>query len=103
MLYSGYERRNSCGDPMVCFPLTRILLERLPERLLRALGPALVAPRPRLGSCDFTAPQSCDFTAHMCTGIKLSIYKLFVNPLFNLISVEHVIIGSKTQWKTEKK
>ena len=26
--------------------------------------------------------------------------KLFVNPLFKLISIEHVIIGSKTQWKT---
>ena len=40
------------------------------------------------------------FTAHMCTGSILSNYKLFVNPLFKLISVEHVIIGSKTQWKT---
>ena len=30
----------------------------------------------------------------------LSNYKLFVNPLFKLISIEHVIIGSKTQWKT---
>ena len=38
--------------------------------------------------------QCCDFTAHMCTGIILSIYKLFVNPLFKLISIEHVIIGS---------
>ena len=38
--------------------------------------------------------QSCDFTAHMCTGIILSNYKLFVNPLFKLISIEHVIIGS---------
>ena len=44
--------------------------------------------------------RSCDFTAHMCTGIILSNYKLFVNPLFKLISIEHVIIGSKTQWKT---
>ena len=44
--------------------------------------------------------QSCDFTAHMCTGIILSVYKLFVNPLFKLISIEHIIIGSKTQWKT---
>ena len=44
--------------------------------------------------------QSCDSTAHMCTGIILSNYKLFVNPLFKLISIEHVIIGSKTQWKT---
>ena len=43
--------------------------------------------------------QSCDFTAHMCTGSILSIYVLFVNPLFKLISIEHVIIGSKTQWK----
>ena len=44
--------------------------------------------------------RSCDFTAHMCTGMILSNYKLFVNPLFKLISIEHVIIGSKTQWKT---
>ena len=44
--------------------------------------------------------RSCDFTAHMCTGMILSNYKLFVNPLFELISIEHVIIGSKTQWKT---
>ena len=40
--------------------------------------------------------RSCDFTAHMCTGMILSNYKLFVNPLFKLISIEHVIIGSKT-------
>ena len=33
-----------------------------------------------------------DFTAHMCTGMILSIYKLFVNPLFKLISIEHVIV-----------
>ena len=45
-------------------------------------------------------PRSCDFTAHMCTGMILSNYKLFVYPLFKLISIEHVIIGSKTQWKT---
>ena len=70
-------------------------------------------------SCDFTAhmctgmilsnyklfvnplfTRSCDFTAHMCTGMIPSNYKLFVNPLFKLISIEHVIIGSKTQWKT---
>ena len=44
--------------------------------------------------------RSCDFTAHMCTGIILSNYKSFVNPLFKLISIEHVIIGSRTQWKT---
>ena len=44
-------------------------------------------------------PRSCDFTAHMCTGMILSNYKFFVNPLFKLISIEHVIIGSKTQWK----
>ena len=44
--------------------------------------------------------RSCDFTAHMCTGMILSNYKLFVNPLVKLISIEHVIIGSKTQWKT---
>ena len=44
--------------------------------------------------------QSCDFTAHMCAGMILSNYKLFVNPLFKLISIEHVIIGPKTQWKT---
>ena len=35
----------------------------------------------------------------MCTGMILSNYKFFVNPLFKLISIEHVIIGSKTQWK----
>ena len=35
-------------------------------------------------------PRSCDFTAHMCTGMILSNYKLFVNPLFKLISIEHV-------------
>ena len=46
------------------------------------------------------AARSCDFTAHMFTGMILSNYKLFVNPLFKLISIEHVIIGSKTQWKT---
>ena len=46
------------------------------------------------------ADRSCDFTAHMCTGIIHENYKLFVNPLFKLISIEHVIIGSKTQWKT---
>ena len=40
------------------------------------------------------------FTAHMCAGIILSIYKLFMNPLFKLTSIEHVVIGSKTQWKT---
>ena len=65
-------------------------------------------------SCDFTAhmctgiihenyelfDRSCDFTAHMCTGIIRSNYKLFVNPLFKLTSIEHVIIGSRTQWKT---
>ena len=39
-------------------------------------------------------PRSCAFTAHMCTGMILSNYKLFVNPLFKLISIEHVIIGS---------
>ena len=44
--------------------------------------------------------QSCDFTAHMCTGTILSNYKVFVNPLFKPISIEHVIIGSRTQWKT---
>ena len=44
--------------------------------------------------------RSCDFKAHMCTGMILSNYKFFVNPLFKLISIEHVIIGSKTQWKT---
>ena len=37
-------------------------------------------------------PRSCDFTAHMCTGMILSNYKLFVNLLFKLISIEHVII-----------
>ena len=26
--------------------------------------------------------RSCDFTAHMCTGIIHKNYKLFVNPLF---------------------
>ena len=26
--------------------------------------------------------RSCDFTAHMCTGIIHEDYKLFVNPLF---------------------
>ena len=31
--------------------------------------------------------QSCDFTAHMCTGMILSIYKLFVTPLFKLTSI----------------
>ena len=31
--------------------------------------------------------RSCDFTAHMCTGMILSNYKLFVNPLFKLISI----------------
>ena len=36
--------------------------------------------------------RSFDFTAHMCTGMILSNYKLFVNPLFKLISIEHVII-----------
>ena len=41
----------------------------------------------------------CDFTAHMCTGMILSNYKLFVNPLFKLISIEHVIIGSRTLFK----
>ena len=51
----------------------------------------------RPGRC---ASRSCDFTAHMCTGMILSNYKLFVNSLFKLISIEHVIIGSKTQWKT---
>ena len=45
--------------------------------------------------------RSCDFTAHMRTGMILSNYKFFVNPLFKLISIEHVIIGSKTQWKTK--
>ena len=44
--------------------------------------------------------RTCDFTAHMCTGRIIFIYKLLVNPLFKLISIEHVIIGSKTQWKT---
>ena len=34
------------------------------------------------------------------TQVRISNYKLFVNPLFKLISIEHVIIGSKTQWKT---
>ena len=45
---------------------------------------------------DMTAgTQSCDFTAHMCTGRILFIYKLLVNPLFKIIiSIEHVIIGS---------
>ena len=32
------------------------------------------------------AHQSCDFTAHMSTGMILSNYKLFVDPLFKLIS-----------------
>ena len=32
--------------------------------------------------------RSCDFTAHMCTGMILSNYKLFVNPLFKLISID---------------
>ena len=54
----------------------------------------------RLGSVRLPGPQSCDFTAYMCTGIILSNYKSFVNPLFKLISIEHVIIGSRTQWKT---
>ena len=51
-------------------------------------------------TCAQGLSRSCDFTAHMCTGMILSNYKLFVNPLFKLISIEYVIIGSKTQWKT---
>ena len=40
------------------------------------------------GNCDHQFPwlpenyRSCDFTAHMCTGIIHENYKLFVNPLF---------------------
>ena len=30
------------------------------------------------------ANRSCDFTAHMCTGIIHKNYKLFVNPLFKI-------------------
>ena len=29
--------------------------------------------------------RSCDFTAHMCTGVIHENYKLFVNPLFKTI------------------
>ena len=42
-------------------------------------------------SCDFTAylrTRSCDFKAHVCTGMILSSYKSFVNPLFKLMSIK---------------
>ena len=64
------------------------------ELVVVGLDEIVVASAALLGS------RSCDFTAHMCTWMILSNYKLFVNPLFKPISIEHVIIGSKTQWKT---
>ena len=36
----------------------------------------------RVGWTGATGPRSCDFTAHLCTGIIHESYKLFVNPLF---------------------
>ena len=89
----------------------RILNGTLTKILGSVLVRALVSPSRRGGFEDAVlerclsgggvgGAQSCDFTAHMCKGVILSIYKLFVNPLFKLISIEHVIIGSKTQWKT---
>ena len=38
---------------------------------------------PWSGTCEgITSNRSCDFTAHMCTGMIHENYKLFVNPLF---------------------
>ena len=79
---------------------------RVPRSLLGTSLRLQQADRPRgqrpgrLHAQQPLDPRSCDFTAHMCTGMILSNYMLFVNPLFKLISIEHVIIGSKTQWKT---
>ena len=64
-----------CGDQQI-FVITQAGLAR--------------AARPL--SCEEgmgTRYRSCDFTAHMCTGVIRSNYKLFVNPLFKLMSIEH--------------
>ena len=45
------------------------------NRVINALGQTLQTPY-ELQS------RSCDFTAHLCTGIIHENYKLFVNPLF---------------------
>ena len=37
--------------------------------------------------------RSCDFTAHMCTGIIHENYKLFVNPLFSRAAAARTVNG----------
>ena len=95
------RRENSCK---IALGLCAHLLQEVPEVVLaeefEALEAVVQHRHKRITERLADQHRSCDFTAHMCTGIILSNYKLFVNPLSKLISIEHVIIGSRTQWKT---
>ena len=102
-------RGSSGGSCVLALIVSRWLSRRWPATRSREspqCGSKFFMMKPDETTCNWPHPKgqrfprSCDFTAHMCTGLILSNYKLFVNPLFKLISIEHVIIGSKTQWKT---
>ena len=69
----------SCGDQYLTVSIHN-------EAIICSLGSEVACARTCTLSCRCMsrvgAYRSCDFTAHMCTGIIHENYKLFVNPLF---------------------